>query len=196
MNCLDPETDGSLCVDDFCMCYRYRSVRAIERHLQQCIGGMEDWALHNGFGFSKSGAQCVHFCRLGKVHDDPEVYLYGSLIPVVGGFGFLGIFFDRGLSFVPHVKCLEAGCLEALNLLKVLSHTGWGAGRAVLFRLYRSLIRSRLDCGSIVYGSARKSYLMMLDAVHHQGLRLALGAFRASPVGASAWGLGAIIVFA
>ena len=35
---------------------------------------------------------------------------------------------------------------------------------------------------SIVYGSARKSYLKCLDTIHHQGLRLALGAFRTSPV--------------
>ena len=34
----------------------------------------------------------------------------------------------------------------------------------------------------IIYGSARKSYLQMLDPIHNQGLRLALGAFRTSPV--------------
>ena len=39
-----------------------------------------------------------------------------------------------------------------------------------------------MDYGSIVYGSARKSYLKSLDTIHHQGLRLALGAFRTSPV--------------
>ena len=33
-----------------------------------------------------------------------------------------------------------------------------------------------------MYGSARKSYLQTLDSVHHQGLRLALGAFRTSPI--------------
>ena len=66
--------------------------------------------------------------------------------------------------------------------MKVLSHTDWGADRTVLLQLYRSLIRSKLDYGSIVYGSARKSYLLELDTVHHQGLRLALGAFRTSPV--------------
>ena len=37
MNCLDPKTDGSLYVDDICMCYRSKSMRTIERHLQQCI---------------------------------------------------------------------------------------------------------------------------------------------------------------
>ena len=182
MNCLDLKTDGSLYVDDFCMCDRSKSMRTIERHLQQCINRIEDWALHNGFKFSKSKTQCVHFCQLRKLHDDPELYLYGSLIPVVEDFKFLGIIFDRKLSFILHIKYLKAKCLKALNLLKVLSHTNWGADRTVLLQLYRSLIRSKLDYGSIVYGSARKSYLMMLDTVHHQGLRLALGAFRTSPV--------------
>ena len=68
-----------------------------------------------------------------------------------------------------------------LNLLRVVAHTDWGADRKVLLNLYRTIIRSKLDYGSIIYGSARKSYLEMLDPIHHQGLRLALGAFRASP---------------
>ena len=51
-----------------------------------------------------------------------------------------------------------------------------------MLRLYRSLVRSKLDYGYIVYGSARKSYLHMLDPVHNQGLMLCLGAFRTSPV--------------
>ena len=182
MNSLDPKTDGSLYKDDFCMCYRSTSMRTIERHLQPCINRIEDWALKKGFKFSKSKTQCVHFCQLRKIHDDPELFLYGSLIPVVDDFKFLGQIFDRKLSFIPHIKYLKAKCLKALNLLKVLSHTNWGADRTVLLQLYRSLIRSKLDYGSIVYGSARKSYLMMLDTVHHQGLRLALGVFRTSPV--------------
>ena len=66
--------------------------------------------------------------------------------------------------------------------MKVLSHTNWGADRSVLLQLYRYLIRSKLDYGSIVYGSARKSYLMELDTVHHQVLRLAVGAIRTSLV--------------
>ena len=64
----------------------------------------------------------------------------------------------------------------------MLSNTNWGGDRSVLLNLYRSLVRSKLDYGSIVYGSARKSYLKILDTIHHQGLRLALGAFRTSPV--------------
>ena len=64
----------------------------------------------------------------------------------------------------------------------MLSHTSWGADRTTLLKLYRSLVRSKLDYGCIIYGSARKSYLQMLDPIHNQGLRLALRAFRTSPV--------------
>ena len=125
----------------------------------------------------------LHFCKLRKVHNDPELYLYGSLIPVVEDFNFFLVLFDRKLSFIPHIKYLKAKCLKALNLLKVLSHTDWGADRTVLLQLYRSLIRSKLDYGSIVYGSARQSYISSLETVHHQGLiGLAPGAFRTSPV--------------
>ena len=95
INCLDPKTDGSLYVDDFCMCYGSTSMRTIERHLQQCINRIENWALKNGFKFSKSKTQCVHFCQLRRIHDDPQLYLYGSPIPVVDDFKFLGLMFDR-----------------------------------------------------------------------------------------------------
>ena len=72
--------------------------------------------------------------------------------------------------------------LKALNILKVIGNTEWEADRKVMLRLYRSLVRSKLDYGCIVYGLARKSYLQMLDPIHNQGLRLCLGAFRTSPV--------------
>ena len=63
-----------------------------------------------------------------------------------------------------------------------VSHYDWGADRKVLLRLYRALIRSKLDYGSFTYGSARASYIKTLDPIHNQGLRLCLGAFRTSPM--------------
>ena len=67
-----------------------------------------------------------------------------------------------------------------LSLLRVVAHTNWGADRKVLLHLYRTIVISKLDYGSIVYGSARESYLKTLDTIHHKEIRLALGAFRTS----------------
>ena len=62
-------------------------MRTTERHLQQCLNRIEDWATRNGFKFSKSKTQCVHFCQQRKIHNDPALYIYGSQIPVCRGPG-------------------------------------------------------------------------------------------------------------
>ena len=124
----------------------------------------------------------MHFCHLRKAHDDPVLTLDGTPIPVVEETNFLGVIFDKKLTFITHIKKLKAKCQKALNLLRVVAHTDWGADRKVQLHLYRTVVRSKLDYGSIVYGSARESYLKTLDTIYHQGIRLALGAFRTSPV--------------
>ena len=107
--------------------------------------------------------------------------LNGTPVPVVEETKFLGVIFDRKLSFIPHIKYLKDKCTKALNLLGVLAHTYWGADEETLLHLYRLLIRSKLDYSCIVYGSARGSYLRMLDPIQNHALRLCLGAYRTSP---------------
>ena len=64
----------------------------------------------------------------------------------------------------------------------MIAHTEWGADQGTLLKLYWSLIRSKLDYGSFIYQSARKTYLKILNPICHGGLKLVLGAFRMSPV--------------
>ena len=179
---LNPGVDCSLYVDDFLICYRSKHMHTIERQLQQCLNKIQKWALENGFKFSKTKTQCMHFCQLRGLHNDPVLKLDGVEIPVVDQYKFLGVIFDRKLSFIPHINYLKAKCHKALQLLRVVAHTDWGADKSTLLKLYKSLVRSKLDYGCFIYGSARKSYLRCLDSIHHLGLRLALGALRTSPV--------------
>ena len=121
---------------------------------------------------------CLHFHKKRGILPEPELILNGEKIKVVREARFLGVILDQKLSFIPHLKTLKSKCLKALDIIKVVANQEWGADKSVLLNLYRSLIRSTLDYGCIVYGSARPSYLKMLNTIHHQGLRLALGAFR------------------
>ena len=179
---LKPGVDCSLYVDDFVVCYKSKNMQTIERQLQLCLNRLQKWADENGFRFSKTKTVCMHFCNKRKLHPDPSLDLGGTPIPVVEQTKFLGLIFDRKLSFKPHIEHLRAKCFKALNLLKVVSNLDWGADRKVLLRLYRAVVRSKLDYGCIVYGSARKSYLKRLETIQNQSLRLCLGAFRTSPV--------------
>jgi hypothetical protein len=181
VQCLPPSVRCSLYVDDFLICYRSRNMRSIERLLQRCMISIQTWADENGFQFSKTKTVCMHFCQQHTLHREPELTLYGVGIPVVDEVKFLGLIFDRRLSFAPHIHYLKQRCMKALNLLRVVAHADWGADSATLFRLYRSHVRSKLDYGCVVYGSARAWQLQTLDRVQNAALRTCLGAFRTSP---------------
>ena len=122
------------------------------------------------------------FCSLRKMHNDPILKIDDSEIPVVIKYKFLCLIFNKKLSFIPHIRCLKNKSTCAQQLLQVIAHTVWGADYQTLINLYRTLIRSHLDYGIFVYRSARKSYLKQLDPIHHESLRLVLGAFRTSPI--------------
>ena len=176
---LNPGVDCSLYVDDFLICFKSKHMHTIERQLQQCLNKIQKWSWRTVLN---SPRQCMHFCQLRGLHNDPVIKLDGVEIPVVDQYKFLGVIFDRKLSFIPHINYLKAKCHKALQLLRVVAHTDWGADKSTLLKLYKSLVRSKLDYGCFIYGSARKSYLRCLDSIHHLGLRLALGALRTSPV--------------
>ena len=68
---------------------------------------------------------------------------------------------------------LKEKCAKALDVIKAVAKSKSGAEKITLLHLYRSLVRSKLD-----YGCYRTLYLKALDAIHHQGIRLCLGAFQ------------------
>ena len=174
-------TDCSLFVDDFALCLSGKTLNRVERGMQLCVNSVQKWVSENGFKFSTSKTVCIHFHQQYGFFPDPNMLLGKTPIKVVKEAKFLGLIFDTKLTFKNHIKYLKTSCQKALDILRVVGHTGWGADRIVLLRLYRRLVRSKLDYGCIVYGSARRSILKQLDPIHHQGLGIALGAFRTSP---------------
>ena len=121
----------------------------------------------------------MHFSNQNSIHAEPDLELYGAPIPETK---FLGLVFDRKLTLSAHIQYLKDRCLKAQNLLRVEAHKDWGADSATLLKLYRTHVRSKLDFGCVVYGSARLSALESLDRVKNAALRICIGAFRTSPI--------------
>ena len=133
---ISPGVECSLYVDDFLIVYRSKYIHIIERHLQRSLNMLPHWADTNGFKFSSRKTVCMHFCRLLSAHPNPELTLNGTLIPVVKQTKFLGVIFDNKLTFLPHIRYLKENCVKALNFLRVVAHTSWGADQHTLLHLY------------------------------------------------------------
>ena len=131
--------------------------------------------------FSSIKSVCVDFNNKRGICPDPTLKIGDDVIQSVVSFKFIGVHIDCHLTFKPHLQYTKTRCLKALTLLKVTAARGLGADRDAKLMLYRALFRSKLDYWSIVYSSARPSYLKTLDKIQNQGLRIALNAYRTSP---------------
>ena len=179
---LSPSIGRSLFVDDFAIWCSSLSTPALERQLQLAVSSLERWSVRNGFRFSTTKTKAMHFCRRRGNCQGVPLRLYGVDVPLEQSVRFLGVELDRKLTYKHHLKSLRLKCMKALNLLKCVARTSYGADRATLLLLYRSLIRSKLDYACIIYNSACASHKRILDTVHHTALRVVTGAFRTSPI--------------
>ena len=69
-----------------------------------------------------------------------------------------------------------------LNLLRSVSTEEWGADTEVLMRLYKAIIRPKVDYGNIVYGAASEAVIKQLNGVLNEAMKISTGAFKSKPV--------------
>ena len=142
----------SLYVDDFVIFFKSRSVNTIERRLQNNIKKIAEWTLNNGFTLSPNKTVAMHFCNKKGCYD-PVLTLGDQEIEFVKEHKFLGLIWDKKLTFKPHIMDLKNRCFKALNIIRVLSYSNWGSDTKTLLKLFRSLVRSKMDYGCTVYMS-------------------------------------------
>ena len=181
LNVIPPNVKKSLYVDDLLIYSAGTYQVGIERRLQVAINRVQQWALNHGFKFSAAKTTSIIFHRRRRLVPPPQVFLADQPIHSRSCIKYLGMTYDEKLTWKAHINKLKQDCSKHLNLLKSLSHTDWGSDYTTMLRLYRSIIRSKLDYGCFAYVTARSNVLELLDPIHNAAICLCLGAFRSSP---------------
>ena len=137
-SCIARDIFRALFADDLSICFRWRSLDTIERHLQQAVNSIQEWATRNGFRFAAHKCKVIHFTAPRvRIQRPPTVRIGKTPLPVEESTKFLGLWWDSHLSFKKHISVLKAQCKEALNLIWVVAHLKWGGDRDTLLMLYR-----------------------------------------------------------
>ena len=132
---------ASLYVDDLAISVRSRNLATAEKTLQNIINNVNRWAVSNGMKFSSTKSVCVDFNNKRGIRPDPTLKIGDDVIQSVESVKFLGVHFDRRLTFKPHLQYTKTRCLKALTLLKVTAAYGLGADRDAKIMFYRALVR-------------------------------------------------------
>ena len=88
---------------------------------------------------------------------------------------FIGVIFDQGLTWAAHIDYIIDRCKVRLNLMRAISGSTWGASRSILLIVYKALIRSVIDYGSMAYDSVAAKTKEKLDRLQGQALRICCG---------------------
>ena len=171
----------SLYVDDKRISFAHTDPSMCKRRIQRVLDKLQEWAIRTGFRFSTLKTEWMVFYRNTQEPAGIQFKLDGQVLKEVKTKKFLGLIFDRMLNWQDHIDYLKGKCLKAINLLSIISKGNKETDSETLLRIYRALIRSKLDYGCEVYGTAPKKMLEKLDPVHHKAIRICLGAYRTSP---------------
>ncbi len=91
-----------------------------------------------------------------------DLRLFGEKLCVNESPTFLGIRFDRHLTFKNQISYLQDSCVNRLNFLKIVSKRSFGLSSDTLNSLYISIIRSVLEYSSIITPNMTTSSLNKL----------------------------------
>ncbi|XP_044591404.1 uncharacterized protein LOC123269636 [Cotesia glomerata] len=155
-------------------------INTITDILQDGLNKLTECCKLTGFKFSSTKSEYMVFSRL-KQNPETNLSLGEIELQKTTRLKLLGITFDPKLTWKPHVQNLHAQCKKRLNILKALAANNRGASKEILTTTYKAVIRSKMDYGATIYGSAAKSTLKPLDSIQTTALRVTIGAFRTSP---------------
>ena len=153
-----------------------------ERSLQRSINIFQEWTASVGLTISSAKTKVMSFSRKNH-HRKPKLYLGTNEIEVVTTFRYLGFVLDSPhLTWQKHIEQVKGECGRALNLMKSLAYSKYGADRDSLLDIYRGLIKGKIAYSCPLLISACKTNLHHLEVIQNSALRIASGALRSTPI--------------
>ena len=172
----DRHTEPSQYADDLALwAISAKPLLAIQR-LQEKLEPVVKWCDKWRIVLNATKSQSIVFTKqYQRLPDTEGLIIRGDLIPIIDRVKFLGVWYDRGLTFTPHVVNLVKACKSRLNVLSLLCGDDFGPTTEIAVRLYKTFVRPLLEYGAPAWNtSICPTQQLALETVQNRGCRTAL----------------------
>jgi hypothetical protein len=178
-------------IDDVALITHGHTREGNARALEAAAKTAFDWAQNNPVAFDDSKSEMLHFhwARIDTHTEDTDIRLPNGTRVTPGTQGgwrdvvrWIGIFFDRKLSFKHHVQVRLTATSRSFNTLHSLVRHETGLSPSATRTLYRACILSRSDFGAEIWWSGQKALEQKLQLQQNTALRRILNAFLSTPI--------------
>jgi len=181
-------SDGSsvsLFADD-CLIYRKidrnnEGLRALQSDVNRAIGWAEDWQMH----FNPTKSHFVRFSRLRKAAK-ARIDLGSSTLDEENEFKYLGILFDRKMSFSKHLSSVQTKAIRRLTQIRRLAAPLWGCDPTIVRCLVKACVLPTVLYGSEIWSPVlkKKCIINALQRVYRLGALAITGSFKTTATAA------------
>jgi hypothetical protein len=162
--------------------------RVLERAWATC----QKWSEDFGMTFGPEKSALIHFTRSRKPCRT-QVQLGAALITPKESERFLGVWLDRKLTWSAHISHIRRKVTARLPALNRLAAAAWGCSQVRAKQIYTAVIRPTILYGAGVWHEIRDKptgVARSLAAEQSKCLRIAAGAYKATPIRTLEWELG------
>ena len=181
---LPPGVEVSMYADDVALWASHRDKAVAAAKVEEAVGVVFRWSQEKKLMLNLGKCEVSFFST--DTHEakwQPCVKVGATSLKFTPNPVFLGVMYDRTLSFRPQAERTAASLSKKTRLLSALAGSEWGWDGDLLRRIFQSvLLGSSSYCGAGWKPWAAKSTLGVLDKAQNRGLRRVTGQFSSTPI--------------
>ncbi|BFZ07875.1 hypothetical protein BsWGS_10914 [Bradybaena similaris] len=172
---------AALYADDLVLYCTNKHTPTMQSQMQQAVDMLKTWTekWHVTINLEKTSTSLFTLSPKDTV---PNLYLGNILIKEENYPTYLGVTFDRRLTWKQQIENAVGKARRRLGLLRKLAGTSWGANEQTLKKVYNGVVRPHLEYCSAAWATSANTHLKSLDKVNNQALRVITGAMKSTPI--------------
>lgn len=172
---------GAIYADDMAIWCTEEYISTARYRIQEALTKIESWTKKWLIKINETKTTHTIF-SLSTKNQKVTLELDGHPLPVEDNPTYLGVKFDRRLTWKPQIERAEIRAKKRLGLMKKLAGTTWGADTRTLKSLYVGRVRPVLEYGMAAWSTAAKSNLGKVNRIQNQATRIITGAMKSTPI--------------
>jgi hypothetical protein len=170
----------ALFADDTCVYATGKHERRVLNKLQRGLTAVRSWCQRWNKKINEGKTQAIYFSKRRRVPGD-DLQLNGRNIPFVNTVKYLGVIFNRRMTWRPHIEKIAAKILGTyFRIYSIFKSKHLNANIKLI--LYRALIRSIMTHACPTWEFAANTLQMKLQRLQYRVLRAISNLDRRTPV--------------
>ena len=164
----------SLYADDTCVYFQDKNPSVIIDTLNEDLKSVNQWLTQNKLALNTKKCEFLLIGSRKRIKDAivPGVSIKENTIERVRSLKYLGVMIDEHLDWTVHVETLRKKIVKDLYLLRRIKYF---IGRKMALTFYKSIIQSKFDYCSVVWGNVGKGLERKLQILQNRAVRTVMG---------------------